>query len=225
MATSTFDCFSKLPGELREQILTYLLVKPEGVHIDNLSCSDLMDSKRPDPRADPRAWRHAVLPVVARGDLPGWPLSYFLVSQAFHREASAVYFSRNLFYLYSERRYPRVPRVRLGSGAPRLERQDRDPEGGVVQEEHSRYSYLDSLRRIRRLVLSIRSIREEFIPLLQEIVLAGGLKQLHVTVRLSLVWARDWEKLWRTDPGSWTAMGISEAREERSLMGGLRAEE
>lgn len=112
MATSTYDYFFKLPGELREQILTSLLVKPEGVRIHDLSCSDLMRSKRPEPQTKPRLWHDEVLrrTYVVGEDFALWPLSYFLVSRAFHREASAAYFSRNMFYLYGRKRYRPPPR-------------------------------------------------------------------------------------------------------------------
>lgn len=208
MATSTYDYFFKLPGELREQILTSLLVKPEGVRIHDLSCSDLMRSKRPEPRTKPRLWHDVVLrrTYVVGEEFALWPLSYFLVSRAFHREASAAYFSRNMFYLYSRKRY-RPPPVGTSALLPkrRSRGRDRDREGGPAQEEPNRYSYLGSLRRVRRAVLQVRSMEDGLVPLLREMALAGGLRHLDVMLWDTVVGksARAWDDVWRTDPGMW----------------------
>lgn len=110
-----FNYFFELPGELREQILGYLVVEPGGIivgqrgewsrsiayelgqpqdserrrhrGVDSSLCSDDSYSDEEDDYGDQFTKK------------PRWPLNYFLVSHTFHREATCVYFQENTFYL------------------------------------------------------------------------------------------------------------------------------
>lgn len=83
----TLDLFFGFPGEIQGQILGYLLTKPKVTHINQTS--DLIN------------------PLDGRDEEdddygPSWPLNYFLMSQTFHREATAVYLRENTFHILSK---------------------------------------------------------------------------------------------------------------------------
>lgn len=133
-----FDYFFDLPGELRRQILGYLVVEPGGV---------MIGQRGPWSRAigGSPSWSFADIDTDDQddddADTLGWPLNYFLVSHAFHREVTAVYFRQNTFYLIATGRKPATtypgPCERL-LGDPR---------------------YRDSRRRMRKIVLYIKALR------------------------------------------------------------------
>ncbi|ROW07712.1 hypothetical protein VMCG_03472 [Cytospora schulzeri] len=205
MAPATFSGFFDLPGELRDQILTYLLVKPEGIHID--TCSNLLHETTPEPRfkspalssvdSDDDEWNsEGPGPGSLSGEEGklGWPLNYFLVSQTFHREASAVFFGDNEFYLYATK----TPR---GTQRRRPKNKNRHDSGG---HEHE-FRHLESLRRLRRVVLYAQRLggllEGLFIPMLRGMTLSGGLKHLDVRVCPSVQGARGAAGLWGSSPG------------------------
>lgn len=200
MAPTTFISFFDLPGELREQILAYLLVQPEGIHINARGKLELLGETSPE--------RRIKSPPLSdddsdddRQEKPGWPLNYFLVSQTFHREASAVFFGENKFYMYTLARSV----ILRGRGPGRR----RWPEpGGTSKGGHGHergFKHLESLRRIRRVVLYAQRLggvlESLFVPLLRDMTLAGGLKHLDVRVCPSRQGARGPASLWGSSPG------------------------
>lgn len=195
MAPATFDGFFDLPGELREQILTYLLVKSDGIHINTYSRLDLLVENSPERRFESQPPSLEDSDDDERDEL-GWPLNYFLVSQTFHREASAVFFGENEFHLYAmpSRLFLRDH----GSGArwwPEAAGSRRNKGGG----RHG-YKHVESLRRIRRAVLVAQRLggvlETLFLPVLRDMTLAGGLKQLDVRVHLAAQRAQGPASLW-----------------------------
>lgn len=204
MAPTTFNSFFDLPGELREQILAYLLVKPQGIHINARGKLELLGETSPERRIKS-------LPLSDddsnddRQEKPGWPLNYFLVSQTFHREASAVFFGENKFYMYTLAR----SLILRGRGPGR--RWWPEPSGsgkgrgkGKGGHEHG-FKHLESLRRIRRVVLYVQRLggvlESLFVPLLKDMTLAGGLKHLDVRLCPSVQGARGPASLWGSSPG------------------------
>lgn len=182
----TFDSFFDLPGELREQILGHLLIRPDGI-----ICG-------PFPEAGPRSFDG---PLNDESDdcyerqgqegSPGWPLNYFLVSQAFNREATAVYFRENTFYLWASGR--KRGRTSLTWDSPALQDFGRDAPSGRTRNLPAlhpaacevllkRPEWARSRRRIRSIVLYLGRLRggldQNVFQPLSDMVLAGGLKSL-----------------------------------------------
>lgn len=158
-ALPRFDYFFDLPGELRKQILGYLLVKPGGVIIgepgewsqsiahelgqprklrprkpaeDSSSSSSSSTSFDDDDDDDLSSissddYDYDDDDDDDYDDTPGrrrkrksrWPINYFLVSQTFHREATAVYFRENTFYLLATGRKPAPDLLSRPDGARR----------------------------------------------------------------------------------------------------------
>lgn len=220
MAPATFDYFFDLPGELREQILARLLIKAEGIHINTSNKLDLIREASPERRTqsqphipsddedgdgdddddddddDGRAQQEG-------GTRFGWPLDYFLVSQTFHREASAIFFAENVFHLYTRFRLSRDlgsfpsrqgPAAWTRRGGPQQHNggNDRYCGGGGGSGSGSgeyQYKHFESLRRVRRAVLHAHRLGgvlgSHFVPVLGGMVLSGGLKHLDVRLYLS----------------------------------------
>ncbi|ROV89164.1 hypothetical protein VSDG_08856 [Cytospora chrysosperma] len=208
MAPTTFNSFFDLPGELREQILAYLLVKPEGIHINAGGKLELLGETSPE--------RRIKSPPLSNDDSdddrqerPGWPLNYFLVSQTFHREASAVFFGENKFYMYTLARSVilrgRGPGRRCWPEPGGRGRGSGSGKGGHGHEHGRGFKHLESLRRIRRVVLYAQRLggvlESLFVPLLRDMTLAGGLKHLDVRVCPSRQGARGPASLWGSSPG------------------------
>lgn len=186
MENPRFDCFFDLPGELREQILAHLLVKPVGIHIgeqhcfpgrgterieddDNSDSGDDCDYEGDDSDNERRA---------------GWPVNYFLVSQTFYREASSLFFGENTFYLYAGVRRSTLfdALSKQGILAPQQQSLRRKGPAGRGSEAN----YVRSRRRVRHLVLYIQrlggSLGDLVAPCLQDMVLSGDLRHLDIRV-------------------------------------------
>lgn len=186
MEIQKFDRFFELPGELREQILAHLVVRPAGVHLGERHCfrdaepsgyGDSSDSNedegndKEDGDSDDDCWM-------------AWPMNYFLVSQTFYREASSLFFGENRFHLYAGVRRSMLfdPLSEQGVLAPQqqsLRPQDPASSGSAAQ-------FLLSRRRVRHLVLYIQrlggSLGNFIVPCLQDMVLTGSLRHLDVNV-------------------------------------------
>ncbi|KAF3764692.1 hypothetical protein M406DRAFT_70784 [Cryphonectria parasitica EP155] len=179
-ALQTFDYFFDLPGELREQILSYLLVRSHGVGLGSMP--GIVPSKADDIETGD------FYDCPKQNGAPAYPLNYFLVSQTFHDEATSVYFRENSFHIVATgRKY-----LPTQSGLVRVPDQ--------VLEERTRRAFLPSpgeallnrpdwahvRQRIRKVVLYLQRPRgflekEIFEPLL-DMILAGGLKSLDVRI-------------------------------------------
>ncbi|KUI70277.1 hypothetical protein VM1G_05885 [Cytospora mali] len=174
MAPGTFNYFD-LPGELRESIQRYLLVKPEGFHIDTIHKLNLvrpMSPERcciePQPESN-KANDDRQDDEQDREHEPLWPVNYFLVSRTFYREASAIFFEETEFHLHT-----------IGYDMWRKIKRDPEPKQPPI------FKYPESLRRVRRVVLTVQIVGgmlRVMIPGLREMVLAGGLKCLDVRLR------------------------------------------
>lgn len=188
------------------------MVKPNGILVDTSDILELLNEISPECRPElptlPAKYKDysggrgtaALLSNSEDGEEqepePSWPVNYFLVSQTFHREASAVFFGENEFHLNH-------------AWSPSLRgKHDRSNAG-----KHGYHKHLDSLRRMRRVVLHagrLGGVLEGlFIPVLREIALSGGLKRLDVRVSPSVQKAGGPAGLWGSSPG-------------RSLLGLLR---
>lgn len=184
--STSFDYFFDLPGELREQILGLLLVKKGGIilaahrsslakGLDDVS-SEESDYDGYDDTSE---------------DSPTWPLNYFLVSQVFNREATAIYFSENNFHIsatgrkYSPHPLLDDPRATYAIGQ-RLHQHGLGPPPPPGEALLNTPEWERSRRRIRKVVLDVQRPRgslsvDVFDPLL-DMILAGGLKVLEVRI-------------------------------------------
>lgn len=192
---ATFDYFFDLPGELREQILMLLLVKPNGIIIgsdptvrswndrDSEDESD-DDDDEDDDESNPDG-------------SPAWPINYFLVNHIFKREATAVYFRENTFHIYATgRKYtpPHAPAddplQALYATGQRLHRHGTLPPPAAPGGEAllNRPEWAPSRARLRSVVLHVQRpgrgalARDVFAPLLA-MILGGGLRVLDVRLR------------------------------------------
>lgn len=199
----TFDYFFDLPGELRAQILSLLLVQKCGIIIgsDKRLLSNTSNDEEDDDDDESDDGQDEYDPESDSA----WPVNYFLVSQVFNREATAVYFHDNTFYIQATgRKYishtpspvdhlqavyttgQRFHQHGLGSPPP--------PPGEALL---NRPEWARSRRRIRKVVLYVQRPRgslsaDVFAPLL-DMILAGGLKTLEV--RLPWHARRGWRVL------------------------------
>lgn len=211
-ALARFDYFFDLPGELREQILSYLLVRQGGILAgcpgdwseniahklglpsrqlgflwdssdrrnrlldDWVSSSDESDESGEDSEDDEDDEDDGSFRRRRRSK---WPLNYFLVSQTFYREVTAVYFRHNMFYLlatgrkqtaggglaphhrgkrpghrktyHEQMQYARHQRARTEAGAVLFP--------GMCEKLLGEAQYQDSRRRIRKVVVYVRALR------------------------------------------------------------------
>lgn len=176
-----FDYFFDLPGELREQILVYLLVKPHGISLGSMpgilpSAADTLDDVDDEK-------------INEEEGAPPWPLNYFLVSQTFNREATAIYFWRNAFHIVATGRKC-VPSPHSADNAPPYT--NSYPHHGTVSFPAPGEALLNtphwagSRRRIRNVVLYVQrprgSIEKDIFEPLLDMILAGGLKSLDVRI-------------------------------------------
>lgn len=177
-----FDLFFDLPGELREHILSYLLIKPRGINIYQypLDILTLACAKTPKQVSDYKQGNEE------EDYGPSWPINYFLVSQTFNREATAVYFRENTFHILAK-----CPKVLF------FHNPDSFVEGYRFQTHNFKAprsgdalfknpAWTRSRRRIRKAVVYIQRPRGlvqgiVFEPLL-DMILAGGLKELEFRV-------------------------------------------
>lgn len=160
-----FDYFFDLPGELREQILSYLVIKPGGVIIgepgewsQNLArelgqpqkkcvrtgadssslCSDIDDD---DEEGEENGDDDGDDEPGSRRKKSKWPLNYFLVSQTFHREVTSIFFRENTFYLLATGRmatFSRHYKAPTAAGMPFL-----SVNGGQNNQRHLTYARND----------------------------------------------------------------------------------
>lgn len=182
----TFDYFFDLPGELREQILGLLLIKQGGITIgsDQRMLSNSADDQEEDESDEGGSECDAE-------DCPSWPVNYFLVSQVFNREATAVYFRQNTFYIHATgRKYASHPPVddlkAVYTIGERLHQHGAGPPPPPGEALLNRSEWARSRRRIRKVVLYVQRPRgslsgDVFEPLL-DMILAGGLKALEVRI-------------------------------------------
>lgn len=178
-----FELFFELPSELREQILGYLLIKPEAIQIKQYS------NRREFPDSDDlNSDSSAAEDEYDESYGPHWPLNYFLVSQTFKREATATFFRENVFHIF-----PRGTKV--FSNRPDYLKRDhdsvrsssmsfKDPRSGDALLLNP--AWTPSVQRIRNVVVYIHRLRDfleqsVFQPLLG-MILAGGLKNLEFRV-------------------------------------------
>lgn len=194
-----FDYFFDLPGELRKQILCYLLVKPGGIVLGPVPSID--SGKSENETGFESVNRQATKSLIASlhthdyyddeqphagDDLP-WPLPYFLVSQTFYHEATAVFFRENIFYL-SPTSGGRNKDINACL-QPRNSKRIRDITFFSTRKAEdllTRPEWMQSRRRIRHLVLYVHSRRgsfqkEVYAPLM-DMILAGALRELEVRV-------------------------------------------
>ncbi|RYP69819.1 hypothetical protein DL769_005171 [Monosporascus sp. CRB-8-3] len=181
--------FFDLPPELRETILSHLLVSPTGIHINgNYNKNHPHNHNHYHYRHHRRNWNHhhhhqqGPLDSDSEPDgdshdddlttpprpPPRWPLPYFLAGTQMYREASGVFYARNEFVLD-------VPARHL-SESPLFHR------AGFLGPSAGR-------RRVRRLTLVLRRPGGEFAdllaPVLSDMVLCGSLRHLSVHVRVA----------------------------------------
>lgn len=190
MATSaSFDCFFDLPGELREQILGYLLIRPTGVFIGSVPRL-LQLNPDDDQEEDDESYGYNY--QNDHDGSPEWPVNYFLVSQTFNREATAIFFRENSFHIYATgRKYvPSASEDALQHSAQSSTKPPYWHETGLAPAPGEALlnapEWIRSRRRIRQVVLYIQRPRghlekDIFQPLL-DMILAGGLKVLEVRI-------------------------------------------
>lgn len=187
MENRRFDHFFELPGELREQILALLVVKPAGLHLGEQHCfpdrdtSPLEDEDNPDSDDDDNEYEGD------GGDEErwvGWPVNYFLVSQTFYREVSSLFFGENKFYLYAGVRRSTLFDALSKQGILAPQQQSLRDKGAASCG--SAAHYLRSRRRVRHLVLYIQrlggSLGDLIAPCLQDMILSGDLRHLDIRV-------------------------------------------
>ncbi|KAL1882152.1 hypothetical protein Daus18300_000637 [Diaporthe australafricana] len=216
MKNRKFGYFFELPGELREQILAHVIVKPTGVHVGERHCfpgatglhgdtesgEDDEGSGREDDDDDEEE-------EDGENDSDsgvGWPVNYFLVSQTFYREASSLFFGENTFHLYAGVRRsvlfdPLSDQGVLAPQGQQLPRRRGSANCGGAS------LYLRSRRRVKRVVLYIQrlggSLGDVIAPCLQDMVLTGELRHLDVRVyHLEQQGADKREALWTSAPAS-----------------------
>ncbi|RYO87289.1 hypothetical protein DL764_008877 [Monosporascus ibericus] len=190
--------FFDLPPELRETILSHLVVSPIGIHINsnssngNYNKNHLHNHNHYHYHHHRRSWnhhhhhhhhhQHGALDSDSEPDgyshdddltapprpPPRWPLPYFLAGTQMYREASGVFYARNEFVLDAPARHL--------SESPLFHRT------GFLGPSAGR-------RRVRRLTLVLRRAGGEFAdllaPVLSDMVLCGSLRHLSVHVRVA----------------------------------------
>lgn len=183
---ATFDYFFDLPGELREQILGLLLIKQGGIIIGSdkrllsNSAEDQEDDESDDDELgyDPEGYS-------------AWPLNYFLVSQVFNREATAVYFRENTFYIQATGRkyvshHPVDDLKAIYTTGERFHQHGLSPPPPPGEALLNRPEWVRSRRRIRKVVLCVQrprgSLAADVSAPLLDMILAGGLKVLEVRI-------------------------------------------
>ncbi|KAL2287999.1 hypothetical protein FJTKL_04740 [Diaporthe vaccinii] len=187
MENRRFACFFELPGELREQILAHLVVKPAGIHLGERHCFPRRDT---EPSEDGDSSDNGGDDEYDEGDdsddarRVGWPVNYFLVSQTFYREASSLFFGENTFYLYAGVRRSTLFDALSTQGVlvPQQQPLRRKGPAGRGSTAH----YLRSRRRVRHLVLYLQrlggSLGDFVAPCLQDMILTGDLRHLDIRV-------------------------------------------
>lgn len=192
MEIHTFDYFFELPGELREQILGHLVVRPAGIHLGERESfprttgsdrgsrmSEGDDSSDDFDNEDGHEGDED-----ENGVAVGWPVNYFLVSSTFYREASSLFFGENIFYLYAGVRRSTLfdALSKQGVLAPQ---QQSVHQKSPARDGRAAYCLL-SRRRVRHLVLYIQRLGGPLegiiVPCLQDMVLNGELRYLDVRV-------------------------------------------
>lgn len=194
MVNRKFGYFFELPGELREQILAHVIVKPTGVHVGERHCFPGATGLHGDTESG------------EEDDGVGWPVNYFLVSQTFYREASSLFFGENTFHLYAGVRRSMLYDPLSEQGVLSPPRQQFSRQQGLANCE-SAAPYLYSRRRVKRVVLYIQrlggSLVDVIAPCLQDMVLTGELRHLDVRVyHLEQQGADKRESLWTSAPAS-----------------------
>ncbi|KAH8744893.1 hypothetical protein F5883DRAFT_588583 [Diaporthe sp. PMI_573] len=213
MENRTFDYFLELPGELREQVLAHLVVRPAGIHIGERDLfpktgkldrdsglsegDDSSDSSDVDNTHDSDE--------DEKGFSVDWPVNYFLVSSTFYREASGLFFGENMFYLYAGVRRSTLfdALSKQGVLAPQQQSaRQKSPAGGW-----SVAHYLRSRRRVRHLALYIQRLggplEDVIVPCLQDMVLTGELRYLDIRVyHLEQQGADKRGALWTSQPAT-----------------------
>lgn len=190
MENRRFDRFFELPGELREQILAHLVVKPTGLHLGEHYCFPRADADRESGLGDGDSSDNDDSDVeYERDDNAGdfrasWPVNYFLVSQAFYREASSLFFGENTFHLYAGVRKSVLFDALSRQGVLAPQQQSLRPRGPAGRGNAAHY--LCSRRRVRHLVLYIQrlggSLGGFVAPCLQDMILTGNLRHLDIRV-------------------------------------------
>lgn len=183
----TFDCFFDLPGELREEILGHLLIRPGGVFIG--SVPRLLQPNPDDGQEDDESYCYD-----HQNDHDGsseWPVKYFLVSQTFNREATSIFFRENTFHIYATGRKYILPPPEYMSSPGQSSTKPSYWHGTSLPPAPgeallNRPEWVRSRRRIRQVVLYIQRPRghlewDIFQPLL-DMILAGGLKVFEVRI-------------------------------------------
>lgn len=170
-----FELYFDLPSELREQILGYLLIKPQAIQIKQ-DCA--LDS----PISDSGTGEEDAYEAYGLR----WPLNYFLVSQTFNKEATATYFRENVFHVFSRGtkvllNRPKYLNSRETGSSPLSFKDPRSGDALLLNP-----AWTPSVRRIRNVVLYIHRLRDflersVFQPLLA-MILAGGLKNLEFRI-------------------------------------------
>lgn len=186
MENRRFDHFFELPGELREQILALLVVKPAGIHLGERHCFPGRDTDpiEDDDNSDSDDDNEYEGDGGDEERRVGWPVNYFLVSQLFYREVSSLFFGENKFYLYAGVRRSTLfdELSKQGILAPQQQSLRGKGPAGCGSAAH----YLRSRRRVRHLVLYIQrlggSLGDLIAPCLQDMVLSGDLRHLDIRV-------------------------------------------
>lgn len=177
-----FDLFFELPGEIREQILGYLLVKPRGINIYQYP-REIFTLARLNTPIRGRDYEKTD-EEEAFG--PFWPLNYFLVSQTFNREATAIYFRENTFHILSK--CPKVLFFQNPNSLPENFRFNthnfKAPRSGDALFKNP--AWTRSRRRIRKAVVYLQRpralVKGMVLEPLLDMILAGGLKELEFRV-------------------------------------------
>lgn len=110
-----FKHFSKLPRELRQKILSYLLVGPDTIKVDADGINSLSQVLTAQPQSPPTDDDDDETAEV-RTPATDSPLDYFLVSKDFYQDARHVFFSMNTFgvdLVYDGVKKPMVTRITI----------------------------------------------------------------------------------------------------------------
>ncbi len=178
--------FFDLPPELRENILSRLLIRPDGVQIINNNSNNNKDDTDKSNHWSRTRDDNGIDDDDDDDDGDDGtqsPLPYFLASMQMYREASGIFYTQNDFVLDIPTR--NLPESLTSEGGllgpppppPRLRRCG-DGDGDI--EYRVRY-------RICRLTVLLRRVGGDFetalAPALSDMVLRGGLRHLAVHVR------------------------------------------
>lgn len=181
--TPAFELFFDLPSELREQTLGYLLVKSQAIQITHDSGKIGIHSFSIEQQNESSGCDEDKVDVdVYEADGPRWPLNYFLVSQTFNREATATYFRKNTFHIFSKDSkmlYTHPGHLRSHC-SQLLALSCRGPRSGDALLLNP--AWTPSVRRIRNIVVHVQRLRgfldQSVCQPLLDMILAGGLKNL-----------------------------------------------